>query len=121
MPFISWQTEIKKRLESGSIKNIVIFGDIRDIPAPPYVVIKFARSEMEGISLVQCFIHAVIGMKDMVEGYALRELPKLFSYPLKNEYACILLRDARVYIPDLAISDDGTISAERDFYLPYVM
>jgi hypothetical protein len=121
MMYITWNTEIYARVLEGSIKNVVFFGTSEKRPAPPYVVIK-PTTGSNGRKLIQFYIHAQQGQQNLIEEYALKELPALFKKPLLAEadgevYSNKLI-DTKNFLSSLALSDDNTISVERDFWLP---
>jgi hypothetical protein len=62
-----------------------------------------------------------MGQQDELEAYIIKELPALLRAQLvSGEYRTDVI-DTRAYTLGLAISDDGTISGSRDFYIPIIL
>ena len=117
----SWNTAVYERIKTGSIKNVVFYGNTAKTPAPPYVVIK---RETDGEALrFMFYIHGAMGQTDLIERYALEELTALFREPLDVAGVKKELHEYNpfVYQADLAISDDNTISCRRDFRMGIVL
>jgi len=112
---ISWNTALTERIKSGTIANVMFFGDDKR-PAPPCVVIKPIGGTDR--TVIQFYIHGEMGSQDDLEAYALKELPELLRAPLEVEDKATKLFDTKQYIAGIANSDDGTISVRRDFYIP---
>lgn len=116
----TWNTEFINRVKTGSIKNVVLYGDSDKRPAPPYVVVKMAAAGAG--KRAQCYVHDVMGSQDRIEQYCLYELPRLFDEPLSDGgINYIRVVDLREFFNALAVSsDDNTISLERDFLIPVI-
>ena len=119
MSFITWNTEIINRLKTGSIKNVLLFGDSMNRPAPPYVVVKpIAGGDRK---LLQIIVHGALGTQDTLEAYILRELPALLQEPLKTAGKVIHLRNTGAWLGPYTDEGDNTLAMSRDFYLPVVL
>jgi hypothetical protein len=119
--YTSWTTEIVTRLKTGSIPTVVVYGDGDDHPEIPYVVVKQEASGISGYNRVAFYVHGWKGEKDVIEGYAVKELTALLKAPFVIEEGRMTLRDTKEFLPDLAVSDDGTISCRRSFLLPCLL
>jgi hypothetical protein len=117
---ITWNSEIVNRLKTGSVKNVVFYNDSSaPPPRPPYAVVKpLAR---EGSKLFTVYAHFLMGQQDELEAYVIRELPALLRAQLVSGEHRTDVIDTRSYTLGLAISDDGTISGSRDFYIPIIL
>jgi hypothetical protein len=117
---ITWNSEIVNRLKTGSVKSVVFYNDSPDPrPAPPYAVVK--PLAMEGAKLFTVYAHFLMGQQDELEAYIIRELPSLLRAQLASGECRTDVIDTRNYALGLAISDDGTISGSRDFYIPIIL
>jgi hypothetical protein len=117
---ITWNTEITARLKTGSIGAVALYGDTdAPPPPPPYVVVK--PLPRDGSKLYTVYAHFPMGRQDDLEAYIIRELPALLKAPLVSGDERTGVIDTRGYNLSLAISDDGTISGSRDFYIPLIL
>ena len=117
--FITFNTEIINRLKTGSIKNVLLFGDSLDRPKPPYVVVKsIAGGDRK---LLQLFVHCAIGLQDIIEAYIFQELPALFREPLGAAGKQITVRSTGACLGPYIDEGDNTLAMSRDFYLPIIL
>jgi hypothetical protein len=117
--FITFNSEIVKRLESGSIKTVMAFGESLDRPAPPYVVVK-AVPEADR-RLLQIIIHAGAGMQEMLEEYIFRELPALLKAPLEKEGKRVTVYSTNAWLGPYIDEGDNTLAMSRDFFVPVII
>jgi hypothetical protein len=117
---ITWNTEIVERLKTGSIGAVVLYNDsAKPRPEPPYAVVK--PLPKEGAKLYRIYAHFLMGQQDELEAYIIKELPALLRAQLLcGDYRTDVI-DTKTYNIGLAISDDGTISGSRDFYIPIIL
>ena len=116
--FITFNTEIISRIASGSIKNVQLFGDSLDRPAPPYAVVKpIAGGDRK---LLQIIVHMALGMPDILEAYLLRELPELLKEPLESGGRTITVMDTGAWYGPYTDEGDNTLAMSRDFYIPCI-
>ena len=120
MEFITFNTEIINRLVSGSIKNVGLFGDSLDRPAPPYVVVKSTTKENR--KLLHIFVHTVssLGAQDVLDAYIFRELPELLKEPLKNNGKTVTVYNTGVWGEPFIDEADNTLAMSREFYIPVI-
>ena len=117
---ITWNTEMVARLKTGSIGAVLLYGDTdAPPPAPPYTVVK--PLSKENAKLYTIYAHFQMGRQDDLEAYIIKELPALLKEPLDSGDERTYVIDTRSYNLGLAISDDGTISGSRDFYIPMIL
>ena len=116
---ITWNEELKKRLKTGSIKNVVLFGDDLKRPGIPYVVIK----PMSGgdRKLYQIFVHNKVGTRDLLEEYILYELPNLLKEPLEVDGEKETIRSTGAWMGPYIDEGDNTLAMSRDYYIPLVV
>jgi hypothetical protein len=118
MAFITFNTEIINRLKTGSIKNIMLFGDSMNRPAAPYVVVKpIAGGDRK---LYQIIAHMALGMQDDLGAYILRELPALLKEPLEAEGRKITARNTGAWFGPYVDDGDNNLAMSRDFYIPII-
>jgi len=115
----SFDTELKNRIASGSIKKAVFFGDNFDRPKPPYVVIKpIASGDRE---LYQFIVHVVPGMRDDLKKYILREIAELLKKPIEVGENRITARSTGAWLGPYVDESDNTLVMSRDFYIPIIL
>jgi hypothetical protein len=119
MGFFTLYSEIVKRLESGSIKNVMVFGDSFDRPAPPYVVVKSVPGV--GRKLLQIIIHTGPGMQDVLEEYIFRELPTLLKAPLEKDGKRVTVYSTSTWLGPFVDEGDNTLAMSRDFFIPVII
>ena len=119
MGFIAWNTEVVKRLKTGSIKDVMLFGDSMDRPLPCRVVVKPIASGDR--KLLQIIVHMALGMQDLLEAYILRELPSLLKEPLASGSEVVTVRDTGAWLGPYVDEGDNTLAMSRDFYIPIIL
>ena len=118
MAFITFNTEIIDRLKTGSIKNVLLFGDSFDRRAAPYVVVKpIAGGDRK---LYQIIVHMALGTQDVLEEYILRELPALLKEPLEAEGRKTTARSTGAWLGPYVDEADNSLAMSRDFYIPVI-
>ena len=116
---ITWNTEIVNRLKTGSIKNVLFFGDGFDRKEAPYVVVKpLAGGDRK---LLQIIVHVELGKQDILEEYILRELTEIFREPLKIEGKVVTVKDTGSWLGPYVDEGDNTLAMSRDFYVPVIL
>ena len=119
MGFTAWNTEVMNRLKTGSIKNVIYFGDSKDKLPIPYVVLKSMAGGNR--KTLQIIVHNVLGTQDLLEAYILRELPSLFKEPLVSGEEAITVRETGSWFGPYIDEYDDTLTMSRDFYIPVVL
>jgi hypothetical protein len=116
---MSFNTELINRLKTGSIKNVMLFGDSFDKLKPPYVVIKPIASGDR--KLYQIIAHMALGMQDLLEKYIIRELPKLLNEPIEADGNTATARSTGFWLGPYVDEGDNTLAISRDFYVPIII
>lgn len=112
-------TKIIERLQTGSISNVVKFGE--QLPYSPYVCVK---PEVNPIGRqFRIIVHFDLGNDDLLDLYIFNELPELLSnWSYTDQYGnYVTVKDAKEYTDIVADNDDSTISMERVFYIPLIL
>ena len=112
-------TALINRLKTGSIKNILIFGDSFDKQKAPYIVVKPMASGDR--KLYQIFVHMALGMYDDLERYMLKELPELLNEPLEANDNRVTARSTGVWFGPYVDAGDNTLAMSRDFSVPIII
>jgi len=116
---ITFNTELINRLKTGSIKNIIFFGDKTEKKSTPYAVIKsLAGGDRK---LLQIFIHTVLGMQDFIEDYIIKELPELLKEPLEADGKFITVQSTGAWFGPYVDESDNTLAMSRDFFIPVIL
>jgi len=113
-------TKIVARLKTGSIKNVVAFGEFPQRPEPPYVVVKKERDVGGRGWAFRIIGHMRPGQNIFLEDYMQGELSTLlddFFTTTRHGNHNILLSENEIS-GIIANNDDGTISMERLFLMP---
>lgn len=109
------QNAVKVQLETGRVKNVVLYGDANNHPDPPYVVIRF-----EWPDTLRVFGHFLPGQQVFLREYMRSDLTDLLDRKILtdrngNRNKVLSLEEGS----DIIINnDDGTISMERRFQIP---
>lgn len=110
--------KIVKRLKTGSVKNVVPYG--KKTPAAPYDVVRLETLEMgRGIRVIA---HRTPEDDIALENYVFDELSTLLSGftdadRFGNRFTVL---DSGEWTEVVTGNDDGTISMERLFYVPFM-
>ena len=121
-------TKIIERLQTGSVSNVVKFGQSNDpMPSAPYVVVKTETNPIG--RQFRIIAHFNLGETDGVSNntlldlYIFNELPELLSnWSYTDQYGnYVTVKDAKEYTDIVADNDDSTISMERVFYIPLIL
>ena len=110
--------EIVSRLKTGSIKSVISFGESK-LPQAPYVVV---RGEVgDGVRNLRIIVHMGPGCQELLEKYLFGELSDLLlGYVIQDKAGNTnKIRDSYEWTDVAPLSDDGTISMERVFYVPH--
>jgi len=116
---ITFYTEIIERIKTGSIKNVVLFGDSLNRPKTPFVVVKPIASGDRKV--LQIIAHSALGTHEKLEGYIMRELPYLLKEPLEAEGKRIQVISSGAWIGPYIDEGDNTLAMTRDFYVPVII
>ena len=116
---MTFNTAIIQRLKTGSIKNVLLFGDSMNKLSAPYVVIKpIAGGDRK---LYQIIVHILFGMQDILENYVLRELEQLLKEPLEADGKYTTCRSTGTWFGPYIDEGDNNLAMSRDFYIPIVL
>jgi len=111
--------ELIKRVKTGSIKNVLLFGDSFDRQNPPYIVVKpIAGGDRK---LFQIIVHVVIGKQEVLENYVLGELPELLKKPLTDGENKISIRSTGGWLGPYVDEGDNTLAMSRDYFVPIIL
>ena len=107
---------IKTQIETGRIKNVVVYGSENNHPAPPYVVIRYE----DDTNTLRVFVHMIPGQQIFLREYVKNDLSILldrymFTDRYGNRNKILSLEEGTGIIVS---NDDGTISMERRFRVP---
>jgi len=116
---MSVNSEIIKRLKTGSIKNVLLFGDSFDKQEVPYVVVRPIASGDR--KLYQIIVHMNLGLQDPLEKYLLNELSELLKEPLQIESNIITIRSTGAWLGPNVDEFDDTLVMSRDFFVPMII
>lgn len=110
---------IRARLKTGSITQVIEFGEERPAPARGYVVIKDEGSTDGGKSF-RLIAHLPVGDNDRIRRYVQKELSDLLVGQILtdsegNSNELLITGETTGIITG---NDDGTLSMERVFLLP---
>lgn len=110
---------IKARLQTGTISNVIKFGE--GYPSPPYVVVK-AEKEARGRT-VRIIAHANESDIALLEPYIFNEVQALvYDYDFTDGNGNgFQLEDIKEWTDIIAQSDDNTYSMERVYLLPMML
>lgn len=114
----TYNTEIINRLKTGSIKNVILFGDSFDRQAIPYVVVKPMASGDRKV--YQIIVHMALGMQDGLERYIFQELLELLEEPLRADESQITVKNTGAWLGPYVDEGDNTLAMSRDFYIPLI-
>ena len=116
---MTFNTALIERLETGSIKNVLMFGDSLNRKKAPYVVVRpMAGGDRK---LYQIIVHMAIGMQDELEMYILKELPGLFREQLEASDSKVTVRSTGGWLGPYVDEGDNTLTMSRDFYIPIIL
>ena len=115
-----------EKLATGTFNRVVIFGDTRKNPEPPYVVVKPETGVREGTRQFRVIVHHHVGRYDELAGYVFKELTKLLVYD-ECGGGKVFITDANGsyrlqpggYTDVFTDTSDNTIVMERLFYMPF--
>lgn len=111
---------IKTQLETGTIKNVVVFGD-DNLPPAPYVVIKPTSTPVSRGVLYKIFVHYPPGYQKFLTDYIKNELVNLLdnfgAKTAEGNYKTLELIEEDVGFLNRQ-NDDKTISMYRSFLAP---
>jgi len=113
--------EVVARLQTGSIPDVVRFGESTAGFSGAYVCVKMETYTI-GRAL-RVIVHKKPGENDALDLYIFNELPDLLSnWSYTDEYGnYVTIKDAKEYTDIVVDNDDSTISMERLFYTPLIL
>ena len=114
---MSFNTELVKRLKTGSIKNVLLFGDSFDRKRAPYIVVK----PMAGGDrmLYQIIVHMALGTQDQLSVYVLRTLSELLNDSFDVKGSRVTVKSTGAWAGPYV--DEDTLAMSRDFYVPIIL
>lgn len=115
-------TAIVARLKTGTVSNVVAYGQSSTLPQPPYVVVRMEPGTNQ-TRMARVIAHFSPGQNIFLEDYIFDELTDLLSDwegTDRNGNSFVLFTEEG-YGDIIADNDDGTISAERLFSAPQRM
>ena len=116
---MSFNSALFERLKTGSIKNVLLFGDGMGRYKKPYAVVRpMAGGDRK---LYQIIAHMDLGMQDSLEAYMLCELPELLKAPLESGGKQTTARSTGAWAGPYADESDNSIWMSRDFYIPVIL
>ena len=115
-----------EKLQTGSIKTVLLFGDTDKFPKPPYVVVKPETGVGEGTRQFRIIVHHQIGKGDILSDYIFKELTELLIYNEGNG-GKVFISDAGKfwrlqsagYNDVMMDTSENTIFMERIFVMPF--
>ena len=116
---ITFYKELLERLKTGSIKNVLLFGNSTGKLPQPYAVVKPIASGDQKV--LQVIAHTALGMHQFLEAYIFRELPELLKKPLESGGKYLRVMDRRSWYGPYVDEGDDTLAMSRDFYVPVVL
>jgi hypothetical protein len=114
-------TAIINRLKTGSIREVVLFGDSDRVPEPPYVVVKTETGPIQN-RYIRLIVHMNQGEQDLLEDYIFHELTTLLGKQVwltGRNGGQFRLFNAEMWSEPILGNNDETIAMERVFILPY--
>lgn len=112
-------TKIVEQLKTGSIKAVVPYGT-KDLPDPPYVVVKPVKDPLNRGRLYRIIPHFLPGQNIFLEDYLFNELSDLLegfaTESRHGNYNSLLTENDYTDIVDS--NNDKTINMERMFLVP---
>jgi hypothetical protein len=114
-------TAIIDRLKTGSIRNVVLFGDGAKMPPPPYVVVKPEKDARGENRTVRIIVHQKQGEQDQMEDYLFKELVSLLGRNIiltgRNGSRNRLVFSGE-WTETITGNDDNTIAMEKIYIIP---
>jgi hypothetical protein len=116
---VSFNTELIKRIASGTIKTVKMFGDGMERAKVPYVVVKpIAGGDRK---LLQIIVHVNLGKGDSLEVYILTELTKLLKEPINYDGNSVTARSTGAWSGPYVDEGDNSLAMSRDFFVPVLI
>jgi len=114
-------TKIIERLKTGSIKNVVAFGNT--LPTAPYVVVKLESDPLGQGRNYRIIAHYKIGQGTYLEDYVVDELSTLLDkYEALTRHGNYQKLYATQQMSGIITeNDDNTIAMERVFLAPGII
>lgn len=112
-------TKVVEKLKTGSIQNVVPFGE-GNLPEPPYIVVKPETDPVGRGRSYRIIAHFLPGQQTYMEDYIYNELSDLLTdYSDNSRHGNRNTLYMEQDITDYQVSnDDGTVSMERVFLMP---
>lgn len=109
------------RLKTGSVKNVILFGDSDKMPPPPYVCVKTEPGAMNDRLNFRILLRRKQGEQTLLDKYIFEELGELFNGHVwleKSDGGKFRMMNNNDWYGPYASEDDKTIAMERIFYVP---
>jgi hypothetical protein len=111
--------ELKMLIEAGSVKNVALFADGLQPPAPPYVVLK-PESHTPDKQKFTCYVHFIEGRLEAAEEYVKRDLYALVSRSRNSCGQCKFKSD-RTWTGPMVDQQTNTLVYMRSFWVPLII
>jgi hypothetical protein len=113
--------KIVDKLRTGAITNVYRFGQVTN-PVPPYIIVKPEADALNRGRLMRVFVHMKPGQDIQLEDYVFNSLsvllPDGYQVTSRNGNVVELLQE-QDWTDIVTDNDDGTISMERRFIMPF--
>jgi hypothetical protein len=109
------------RLKTGSIKNVIPFGNSDTLPPPPYVCVKQEPGAMNDRQNFRIIVHRKQGEQVLLEKYIFTELSGLLNsgvWLTKADGGKFRVMNNSDWYGPYAEDSDKSIVMERIFYAP---
>jgi hypothetical protein len=116
---MGFNVELVKRIASGSIKTVQIFGDSMEHKKTPYVIVKPIAGGNR--KLLQIIVHVNLGMEDKLEAYILIELTTLLNKPISFDGKSVTAISTGAWFGPYVDEKDNTLVMSRDFFVPVII
>jgi hypothetical protein len=111
--------ELKILIEAGSVKNVALFADGLQPPAPPYVVIK-PEPLAPGKQKFTCYVHFIEGRLEEAEEYIKTDLYTLISRS-RNSCGQRKFKSDQTWTGPMVDQQTNTLVYMRSFWLPLII
>lgn len=109
------------RLKTGSVPNVILFGDSAKLPPAPYVCVKPEPGAMNDRLNFRVIVHRKQGEQESLDDYIFSELDKLFNRQVwleKSGGGKFRLMSSGDWYGPYTEADSKTIVMERVFFVP---
>lgn len=111
--------ELKTAIRKGSVKNVVAYGETKNPPALPYVLLQ-PEPKVPDCQAFQVWVFMAMGKNAELEDYVKHELPELI-YSVKNILGQPKYKSNGTYDGVGADVTKGSLVAGKLFYLPLII